>query len=120
MGNAHSTSSQAHEHTSTPRRDVTNVDIGQVPITRETSPICSNSSSHISSSIQHHPCPGIPMSSGAGDSVHLAYPFGVHELFNDPWDYSSVAGQLFVHSRTCQRWGPFDGLCSSCKAPRRG
>ncbi len=60
------------------------------------------------------------MSSSAGESMHLAYPFGVHELFDNPWDYSTIAGQLFIHSRTCQRWGTFDGLCSSCKALEGG
>ncbi|SJL10364.1 uncharacterized protein ARMOST_13750 [Armillaria ostoyae] len=131
MGNAHSktppassddkhqTFSQANEETTSPRRDV--IDVDAVPITRETSPARSTSSSHISSSIhQHHPCPGILMSSSAGESMHLAYPFGVHELFDNPWDYSSIAGQLFIHSRACQRWGTFDGLCSSCKALEGG
>ncbi|KAK0451744.1 hypothetical protein EV421DRAFT_1060672 [Armillaria borealis] len=111
----HRTFSQANEETTSPRRDV--IDVDTVPITRETSPARSTNSPHISSSIhQHHPCPGILTSAGAGESMHLTYPFGVHELFGNPWDYSSIAGQLFIHSRTCQRWGTFDGLCSSCKA----
>ncbi|KAK0223852.1 hypothetical protein IW262DRAFT_1547431 [Armillaria fumosa] len=133
MGNAHSTPlpassgdrdqafSQANEETTSPRRNVIDVDITPGPITSETSPVCSTNSPHISSSIhQPHPCPGILMSSNAGESVHLAYPFGMHELFDKPWDCSTIAGQLFIHSRTCQRRGTSDGLCSSCKTLEGG
>ena len=46
-------------------------------------------------------CPGIKIDIPAGKSAHSSYPFGLHDEFGDPWNYSVTEGRLALYSRRC-------------------
>ena len=43
-------------------------------------------------------CAGIIVKIPPRKSVHLAYPFSLHDELGDPWDYTVVTGQLMLHA----------------------
>lgn len=60
-------------------------------------------------------CPGIPISFPDGQSVHSAYPFGLHDILGDPWDYAVTRGQLVLHASACKKIvAPDAGPCNAC------
>ncbi|KAF8176492.1 hypothetical protein BJ912DRAFT_857405 [Pholiota molesta] len=60
-------------------------------------------------------CPGIHVQLPEGQSVHSAYPFGLHDVLGDPWDYSVTRGRLVLHASACKKKvKKGSGPCSAC------
>ncbi|KAF9472502.1 hypothetical protein BDN70DRAFT_764695, partial [Pholiota conissans] len=60
-------------------------------------------------------CPGIHIQFPEGQSVHTAYPFGLHVLLGDPWDYAVTQGQLVLRARGCEKkMKPNETACGPC------
>lgn len=47
-------------------------------------------------------CCGIIVRLPAGMSPHSAYPFGLHGMAGDPWDYAVTKGVLVPWAQDCQ------------------
>ena len=68
-----------------------------------------------------HPCDGIILTPPPGKSAHTLYPFALHEMLGDSWDYSVTTGKFILRSRSCDPCS--DGRtafklnrCESCRA----
>lgn len=64
-------------------------------------------------------CNGIVLKPPPGKSAHTLYPFALHEMLGDSWDYSVTSGKFILRSRSCDPC--FDGRtdlnqCESCRA----
>ncbi|KAK0450125.1 hypothetical protein EV421DRAFT_1306642 [Armillaria borealis] len=84
------------------------------------SPVASNSRTSYTKAIRTRSCPGIKVPLEPGSSAHSSYPFGVHEVNGDPWDYEASKGGLVLRSRTCRRV-EYDSKfheCSGCRVLR--
>ncbi|KAG6835458.1 hypothetical protein H0H93_001265, partial [Arthromyces matolae] len=46
-------------------------------------------------------CEGIRIDLPSGKSPHSTYPFGIHDMLGDPWDYSVHGGVMVLRSRQC-------------------
>jgi hypothetical protein len=86
------------------------VEIIEMPM-RKPAPI-----SRASATPAKKPCPGIDIQLPEGQSVHSTYPFGLHDILGDPWDYAVTRGRLVLHASACKKKVKADSTsaCSAC------
>src|SRR6266567_1726433 len=62
-------------------------------------------------------CKGYILQFPEGQTPHSAYPFGLHDLWTLPWDYSVCNGVMTLYARGCSGFGAnsVDGCCEECK-----
>ncbi|KZV98557.1 hypothetical protein EXIGLDRAFT_832114 [Exidia glandulosa HHB12029] len=61
-----------------------------------------------------YPCSGIPVELKPGQSAHQTYPFGVHDILGDPWDYTIRSGKLTLYARKCTEVETSAARCAEC------
>lgn len=60
-------------------------------------------------------CTGYKLDIPEGKSPHTAYPFGLHESQNLPYDYAVRGGDMFLTSRKCREYvNEEGGICRGC------
>jgi hypothetical protein len=65
-----------------------------------------------------YPCIGVRLDLPEGTSVHKTYPFGMHEVYGDPWDYTVKSGMMTLHARGCPGFRTAeteDSQCDRCQ-----
>ncbi|KAF9006383.1 hypothetical protein BDZ89DRAFT_1233208 [Hymenopellis radicata] len=89
------------------------IDVDALP-SRETTPI-PTSSSHAYKYVElNRACPGVTIDIPEGQSAHSMYPFGLHDKFGDPWDYSVRRGVMSVFAPTCRVLRKNETICPGC------
>ncbi|KAF6761402.1 hypothetical protein DFP72DRAFT_1042237 [Ephemerocybe angulata] len=89
-------------------------DFSSPTISKEAAPAIPRTVSH------DFECMGYKLQIPNGSSPHSAYPFGLHDRTDLPWDYAVKNGRMFLTSRQCEKRVVGDGeACRCCRALER-